>query len=190
MSILAQETSVLEAQGPTPLTIPDSPQTLNCQLAPLEHIPLPHDPPLPVIADSSEVVEESHERLVERVREVFPDVLPKHVFELLAIHETVYADNLFEVVIHILLEDRSYPKDLKGKASARDGEETASDFEEDVDYTILDANRHLGWVYRTLSLVRLDLPFLGRLLTCIIAIPSQKFPPPRYYVYPKDPLLT
>jgi len=106
-------------------------------------------------------VRESLERLVERVREVVPDVLPAHVFRLLSIHETVFADNLLDVVIHILLEDQSYPKDLKGKAKAREEDEedeTTVGFLEDtntnVDYLPLDANWHLGSAYWTLSLVR------------------------------------
>jgi hypothetical protein len=108
-------------------------------------------------------VQESLERLVERVREVVPDVLRTHVSRLLSIHETVFSDNLLEVVIHILLEDRSYPKDLKGKARAGEEdeeEETAVGLLENtntnVDYLPLVANRHPGSAYRTLSLVRFE----------------------------------
>jgi TRIAD3 protein (E3 ubiquitin-protein ligase RNF216) len=130
----------------------------NHQLTPpFEHIPLGHEPQSPIAVDAPEVEQESHERLVERVREVVPDVLPAHVFKLLSIHETAFANNLLDLVIHILLEDRSYPKDLKGKAKARTAEEKTTeipgDTDTDVDYLLLDANRHLGSTYRTLSMV-------------------------------------
>jgi TRIAD3 protein (E3 ubiquitin-protein ligase RNF216) len=97
------------------------------------------------------------------VREVVPDVLPAHVFELLAAHEAVPHYELLNVVIHILLEDRSYPKDIKGKGKARAAEERSAEISGDtntsVDYTRLDASRHLGRVYQDLSLVRINVPF-------------------------------
>jgi TRIAD3 protein (E3 ubiquitin-protein ligase RNF216) len=105
-----------------------------------------------------------HERLVERVREVVPDVLPAHVFELLAEHEAVPHVELLNVVIHILLEDRSYPKDIKGKGKAREPEEKSAEISGDtnrsVDYTHPDASRHLGRVYQDLSLVRINISFV------------------------------
>ena len=152
---------------------------------PLGHIPLSEEPPPPVTVDASEVVQESHERLVERVREVVPDVLPAHVFELLSIHETTFADNILDAVIHILLEDRSYPKDVKGKAKAKAFEEIEK-VSEDIDYTLLDTNRRLGSVYRTLSLVRFDIPFFRNLLTCVTAIPPKRFPRHRSHIRPGD----
>ena len=161
--ILEREPGAVQTRGPTPSTIPGSPQVPNHQLAPLdlEHTPLELEPPSPVAADTSDV-QESQERLVERVREVVPDVLPAHVFQLLSIYETAFADDLLDVIVHILLEDQSYPKDLKGKARAREeeDEETTLGFSGDadmnVDYLPLNANRHLGSVYRTLSLVCFD----------------------------------
>ena len=42
------------------------------------------------------------------------------------IHEPAFPNNLLDVVIDILLEDRSYPKDLKGKAKARATDEKAT----------------------------------------------------------------
>lgn len=154
-----------------PPVAPDSPQQSDHQLTPpLEHVPLAHESPPPADA-TSEAAPEPHERLVERVREVVPDVLPAHVFKLLAIHETAFADNLLNVVIHILLEDRSYPKDIKGKAKARASEEKptemSGDIDASVDYMDLGTNRHLGSVYQTLSLVRFDFPFIHTLLSCI-----------------------
>ncbi|KAI0001329.1 hypothetical protein BJV74DRAFT_819893 [Russula compacta] len=152
-----------EVQGgvqtmPLPLpVVPGSPQLSNHQLTPpLEYVPLAHESSPPAADAASEAAPEPHERLVERVREVVPDVLPAHVFNLLAIHETAVADNLLDVVIHILLEDRSYPKDIKGKVKARASEEKATeilgDIDTSVDYMDLGANRHLGSMYRTLSL--------------------------------------
>jgi TRIAD3 protein (E3 ubiquitin-protein ligase RNF216) len=160
--------------------MPGSPQVPSHQpTPPLEHIPLGEEPPPPVTADASEVVQESHERLVERVREVVPDVLPAHVFKLLSLHETTFANDILDAVIHILLEDRSYPKDVKGKAKAKvfekKIEEVSGDIDINADYTLLDTNRRLGSVYRTLSLVRFDIPFFRNLLTCVTAIPPQQF---------------
>jgi TRIAD3 protein (E3 ubiquitin-protein ligase RNF216) len=174
--VLAQETRALQSIDKSPPAIPGSPQVTTHRVTPFEHILPADEPPLPVIADASEVVQESLERQVERVREVIPDVLPTHVFDLLSIHEAAFSNNLLDIVIHILLEDRSYPKDLKGKAKAAEEEDTAEFLRGiymNVDYTVLDTNRHLGSVYRTLSLVRLDLAFLRTLLTFRIAIPLQ-----------------
>jgi hypothetical protein len=154
---------VVQTRDPTPPAIPDSPQAPNHQLTPFEYIPLGHESPPPVTADTPDVVRESLEGLVERVREVVPDVLPAHVFRLLSIHETVFPDNLPDVVIHILLEDQSYPKDLKGKGKARDEDdedEVTVGFLEDTDMNLgclsLDANWHPGSTYWTLSLVRFE----------------------------------
>jgi TRIAD3 protein (E3 ubiquitin-protein ligase RNF216) len=163
-SIPGQDSGVIQIRGPTPPAIPGSPQVPNHQLTPpVEHIQPGHEPQPPATADASEAVQESHERLVERVREVVPDVLPAHVFKLLSTHEDTFADNPLDVVIHILLEDRSYPKDLKGKAKARaaekETEESPGDIDTNMDYTLLDANRHLGSVYRNLSWVCFDFPF-------------------------------
>jgi hypothetical protein len=173
--VLAQETRALQSIDLSPPAIPGSPQVTTHRVTRFEHILPADEPPLPVIADASEVVQESHERLVERVREVIPDVLPAHVFDLLFIHEAAFSNNLLDIVIHILLEDRSYPKDVKWKAKA--AEEDTAEFLRDIymniDYTVLDTNRHLGSVYRALSLVRLDLAFLRTLLTFRIAIPLQ-----------------
>ena len=168
--------------------MPSSSQVPDHRLTPpVGHIPLGEEPPPPVTADASEVVQESHERLVERVREVVPDVLPAHVFKLLAMHETAFPNNLLDAVIHILLEDRSYPKDVKGKAKAVEKtEEVSGDIDTGVDYTLPDKNRRLGSVYRTLSLVRFDFPFLRKLLTCMTAIPPQQFPPHRSRIHPGD----
>jgi TRIAD3 protein (E3 ubiquitin-protein ligase RNF216) len=158
--------------------MPDSPQVPDHRLTPpFEHTPLGEELPPPVTADASEIVQESHERLVERVREVVPDVLPAHVLELLSMHETAFANNLLDAVIHTLLEDRSYPKDVKGKAKAvnKETEEVLGNIDTDVDYTLLDTNRRLGSTYRTLSLVCFDFPFFRKLLSCMTAIPPQQF---------------
>jgi hypothetical protein len=161
--LLGQELGV----QPRPLTPPatTAPGVSNRQLTPLlEHGPLPYKSLPPVSTPASEVTPETHERLVERVREVVPDVLPAHVFGLLAAHETVPRNDLLNVVIHILLEDRSYPKDIKGKGKARAaGEkpaENSGDTNTSVDYTCLDAGRRLGRVYRNLSIVRINVLFL------------------------------
>ena len=149
-----------------PLTPPatTAPQLPNHQVTPpLDHGPLPHDPPPRVPTPALEDAPEPHERLVERVREVVPDVLPAHVFDLLAAHETVFHNDILNVVIHILLEDRSYPKDTKGKGKARaDGENPAEISEgtnPSVDYTHPNADRRLGRAYRSLSIVRVNVPF-------------------------------
>jgi hypothetical protein len=157
MSVIVQEPGVVQSRSPTPPASPGSPQIPNRQLTPLE------PPTPPVSADASKVEQESHESLVERVREVVPDVLPAHVFDLLSIHEPAFPNNLLDVVIDILLEDRSYPKDLKGKAKARTSDkkttgETSGDIDTGVDYSLLDANRRLGSGYRTLSWVRFGFP--------------------------------
>jgi len=171
--------------------MPSSSQVPGHRLTPpLGHIPLGEEPPLPVTADASEVVQEPHERLVERVREVVPDVLPAHVVKLLSMHETAFPNNLLEAVIHILLEDRSYPKDVKGKGKAKavekKTEEVSGDIGADVDYTRPDKSRRLGSAYRTLSLVRFDFPLLRKLLTCLTAIPPQQFPPHRSHRRQRD----
>jgi hypothetical protein len=143
-----------------------TPQLPDRQTPPLEHDPLPHDPSPPPSADVPEVTPEPYERLVERVREVVPDVQPAHVFELLATRDTGVnnRDDLLNLVIHILLEDRSYPKDIKEKgkarASAEKAPETSGGANASVDYTLPNPDRHLGRVYRNLSLVRFNFPFL------------------------------
>ncbi|KAF8499743.1 hypothetical protein F5888DRAFT_1685256 [Russula emetica] len=131
-----------------------TPQLPDRQTPPPEHDPLPHESPPPASADASDVAPEPYERLVERVHEVVPDVLPAHVFDLLAAHDTGVnnRDNLLNLVIHILLEDRSYPKDIKGKGKARAAaEETSGDTNTSVDYTH-PPDRRLGRAYRNLSL--------------------------------------
>jgi TRIAD3 protein (E3 ubiquitin-protein ligase RNF216) len=178
----------MQFRDPTPPAIPGSPQVPNHQLTPpVEYIQPGHKPQPPATAEASEVVRESHERLVERVREVVPDVLPAHVFKLLSTHEDTFFNNLLDVVIHILLEDRSYPKDIKGKAKARaaekETEESPGDIRTNMDYTLLDANRRLGSVYQSLSLVCFDFPFFRTLLICMVAIPPQEFSLPRPHVH-------
>jgi len=152
--VLGQELGV-QTRPLTPSATTGTPQLPN-----LPPGPLPHESPPPVSTPDSEVAPEPYERLVERVREVVPDVLPRHVFELLAAHETVPHNDLLNVVIHILLEDQSYPKDIKWKGKERAAGEKSADILGDsntrVDYTHLDASRHLGRVYRDLSLVRID----------------------------------
>ncbi|KAH8993255.1 hypothetical protein EDB86DRAFT_2929485 [Lactarius hatsudake] len=123
---------------------------------PPELLPLVREPSPPVATPVSEVEQESHEVLVERVREVVPDVLPAHVFNLLDQHKAAFSGNLLDVVIHALLEDSSYPKDLKGKGKARAAKEDSSDILKDdstsINYANLDANRGRGPVYRGLCL--------------------------------------
>ena len=166
--LLGQELGV-RARPLTPPATTGAPEFSNRQLTPPEHDPLPHESPPPVSTPASDVAPETHERLVEQVREVVPDVLPAHVFDLLAAHETVPRNDLLNVVIHILLEDRSYPKDIKGKGKARaagdKSAEHSGDTNTSVDYTYLDASRRLGWVYRNLSIVRINVPFFRKLLT-------------------------
>jgi len=104
------------------------------------------------------VEQEPHKVLVQRVREVVPDVLPAHVFKLLDQHmAAAFSGNLLDLVIHKLLEDPSYPKDFKGKGKARAAKENPSDIlgnvDTSIDYAKLDANRSQGSVYRGLCLV-------------------------------------
>lgn len=162
-SLLGQELGA-QARPPTPPANTDAPQLPNHQLTPpAERGSLPRESPPRVITPAPEVVLEPHERLVERVREVVPDVLPAHVFELLAAHETNFHNDLLNVVIHILLEDRSYPKDIKGKGKARVSGEKAAEISGDtntsVDYTHPNAERRLGQTYRNLSIVRVNVTF-------------------------------
>ena len=132
-------------------------------ILPPEHVPLVREPSPPVathvLGVGQETQQETHEVLVERVREVVPDVLPAHVFNLLDQHKAAFADNLLDAVIHTLLEDSSYPKDLKGKGKATVANGTSSENPGDVDtsinYANFDANRSRGPVYRGLCLVRL-----------------------------------
>ena len=157
-SLLGQELGV-EARPLTPPATTDAPQLPDHQLTPpLDHGPLPHDPPPRVPTPALEDAPETQERLVERVREVVPDVLPAHVFDLLAAHETAFHNDILNVVIHILLEDRSYPKDIKGKGKARAAGEKPAEISggtnPSVDYTHPNADRHLGRAYRSLSIVR------------------------------------
>lgn len=127
---------------------------------PPEHFPLVREPLTPPVANPvSGDGEEPHEVLVERVREVVPDVLPAHVFNLLDQHKAAFSGNLLDAVIHHLLEDSSYPKDLKGKGKPRAAKENALENPVDVntgiDYAKFDPNRSRGPVYRGLCLVRL-----------------------------------
>jgi hypothetical protein len=156
----------LETKPLTPPAATGTPQLPDRQTPPLEHGPLPHESPPPASADVPEDAPEPYERLVERVREVVPDVQPAHVFDLLATRDTGVnnRDDLLNFVIHILLEDRSYPKDIKGKGkastAAEKAEETSRDTKPSVDYTHPTPDRRLGVAYRNLSLVRIDFPFL------------------------------
>jgi E3 ubiquitin-protein ligase RNF216 len=150
----------------TPPAATGTPHSPDHELTPLlEHDPVPRESLPPASADASEVAPEPYERLVERVREVVPDVLPAHVFDLLAERDTGIdnRDDLLNLVVHTLLEDRSYPKDIKGKGKARATVEKAAEISGDtdntsVDYTHPDPNRRLGRVYRNLSLVRTNFP--------------------------------
>ena len=161
----------LEAEPLTPLAATGTPQLPDRRTPPLEPDPLHHAPPPPASADVSEVAPESYERLVERVREVVPDVLPAHAFDLLATRDIGIdnRDDLLNLVIHILLEDRSYPKDIKAKGKARataeEAGETSGDTKTSVDYTHSNPDRRLGKVYRNLSLVRINFSFLLKLST-------------------------
>jgi TRIAD3 protein (E3 ubiquitin-protein ligase RNF216) len=143
-----------------PLADPGSHQLpYNEPTPPLGLVPLVREPSPPVATLVSRVEQQPHEVLVERVREVVPDVLPAHVFNLLNQHKAAISDNILDLVIHTLLEDPSYPKDLKGKGKARAAKDNPSEIPGDVntsvDYAILDANRSRGPVYRALCLVRL-----------------------------------
>jgi E3 ubiquitin-protein ligase RNF216 len=171
-ALLEQEQEVqLETKPLTPPAATGTPQLPDRQTPPPEHDPLPHESPPPASADPPEVAPEPYERLVERVREVVPDVLPAHVFDLLVSRDTGVdnRDDLLNLVIHILLEDRSYPKDIKGKGKARAAVEEAAEMSGDtntgVDYTHPNPDRRLGKGYRNLSLVRINFSFLFKLLT-------------------------
>lgn len=123
---------------------------------PPELVPLVREPSPPVATLVSGGGQESHEVLIERVREVVPDVLPAHVLNLLDQHKAAFLGNLLDVVIHTLLEDPSYPKNFKGKGKASMAKENLPEIPGDVDTTIdyanLDANRSQGPVYRALCL--------------------------------------
>jgi TRIAD3 protein (E3 ubiquitin-protein ligase RNF216) len=165
-----QEHGATQTELLVPPTAPGSPH--NHQLTPqLEDGAPAHELPPSITPSASEVAPESHERLVERVRDVVPDVLPAHVFKLLAIHETAFPDNLLDIVIDTLLEDQSYPKDIKGKAKARAVEEEPAENSGDIgtsaDYMQLDSNRRLGAAYRVLCLARFNIHFFRTQLTCI-----------------------
>jgi len=166
-----EEEMQLETKPLTPSAASGTPQLPDRQTPPLEHDPLPHESPPPASANVSEVAPESYERLVERVREVVPDVQPAHVFDLLATRDIGVnnRDDLLNLVIHILLEDRSYPKDLKEKGKARaaaeETAETSGDTNTSVDYTHPNPDRRLGLVYRKQSLVRINFTFLLKLPT-------------------------
>lgn len=133
-------------------------------------VPLVHEPSPPAATLVSGVEERLQEVLVKRVREVVPDVLPAHVFDLLDQHQAAHSDNILDLVIHTLLEDSSYPKDLKGKGKARAAKDNPSEIPGDVntsiDYAILDVNRSRGPVYRALCLVRLGPSLSHCSLTC------------------------
>jgi E3 ubiquitin-protein ligase RNF216 len=135
-----------------------------------EHVPVDHKSPQPVDTADSEVVQEPDERLVERVREVVPDVLPAHVFQLLAQHKAAFSDVLLDVVIHNLLEDQSYPRDTKGKGKERAVEKKLADILDDnmsVDYRHPNADRPVGPAYSVLSLVCINVLLPRMLLTCV-----------------------
>lgn len=165
-----EQESQLESKPLTPAAT-GTPQLPDRQTPPLEHDPLPHESPPPASADVPEVAPEPYERLVERVREVVPDVQPAHVFDLLATRDTGVnnRDDLLNLVTHILLEDRSYPKDIKEKGRARaapeEAAETSGNTNTSVDYTHPNPDRRLGKEYQNLSLVRINASFLLKLLT-------------------------
>lgn len=177
-ALLEQEQEVqLETKPLTPPAATGTPPLPDPRTPP-EHEPLPHESPPPASADVSEVAPEPepYERLVERVREVVPDVLPAHVFELLGTRDTGVnnRDDLLNFVVHILLEDPSYPKDIKGKGKARAVAEKAAETSEDantsVDYTHPNPDRRLGLVYRKQSLVRINFCInLSFFLNCRLA---------------------
>lgn len=165
-----EQESQLESKPLTPSAATGTPQLPDRQTPPLEHDSLPHESPPPASADVPEVAPEPYERLVERVREVVPDVQPAHVFDLLATRDTGVnnRDDLLNLVIHILLEDRSYPRDIKEKGKARaaaeEAAETSGSTNTSVDYAHPNPDRRLGKVYQNLSLVRINFPFLLKLL--------------------------
>ena len=154
-----------------PLANPDGLQLPYSELTPPpELVPLVREPPPPVATLASGVGQEPHEVLVERVREVVPDVLPAHVFKLLGHHKATFSGNLLDTVILKILEEPSYPKDLKGKGKARATKEKPSEISGDdntsIDYANLDDNRSRGSVYRELCSVRLGTSLLRCSLTC------------------------
>ncbi len=159
---LLEQQELVQTKPLMPPAATGTPHPPDHKLIPLlEHDPVPHESLPPASADASEVVPEPYERLVERVREVVPDVLPAHVFDLLAERDTGIdnRDDLLNLVIHILLENRTYPKDIKGKGKATATAEKAAEISGDtintsVDYTHPDPNRRLGRAYWNLSLVR------------------------------------
>jgi TRIAD3 protein (E3 ubiquitin-protein ligase RNF216) len=135
-----------------------NPQLPYGELAPPPELFPPVHAPSPTVATPVSGDEQvPHEVLVERVREVVPDVLPAHVFDLLDRHKAAFTGNLLDAVIHHLLEDPSYPKDLKGKGKARTAKENPlgnpGDVNTGIDYAKFDANRSRGPVYRGLCLV-------------------------------------
>jgi E3 ubiquitin-protein ligase RNF216 len=140
-------------------------------LAP-DHVPVNHERLPPANTASAKIAQEPDERLVERVREVVPDVLPSHVLKLLAQHKkATFSGLLLDVIIHNLLEDQSYPRDAKGKGKERAAEKKLVEFfgnnSMNIEYTHPNADKPAGSTYRVLSMVCINSSLLRRFLTCV-----------------------
>jgi E3 ubiquitin-protein ligase RNF216 len=137
-----------------------------------DHAPVNHELPPPANTAYAKVAQEPDERLVERVREVVPDVLPSHVLKLLAQHKkATFSGILLDVIIHNLLEDQSYPRDTKGKGKERAAEKKLVEFfgnnSMNIDYTHPNADKPVGSAYRVLCMVCINSSLLRRFLTCV-----------------------
>lgn len=167
-----------------------NPQLPYGELAPPPELFPPVHAPSPTVATPVSGDEQvPHEVLVERVREVVPDVLPAHVFDLLDRHKAAFTGNLLDAVIHHLLEDPSYPKDLKGKGKARTAKENPlgnpGDVNTGIDYAKFDANRSRGPVYRGLCLPHLHSNFPGvdrNYLSVVLALHKACYAPTYLYL--------
>ncbi|KAI0055178.1 hypothetical protein BV25DRAFT_284450 [Artomyces pyxidatus] len=163
---------------PTPQIRPPTPPPIAFDVDFDEFIHVPYDHPLEptrpprvptpphdvVDVDFNEFIHDPHEHYVAQVREVVPDVLAAHVFELVERYEVAHPEDVVGAVLHALFEDPTYPKEVrdkgKGKAVDRSGQDSSSG---GTDYSRTD-REHLGLAYRTLALEQLyvDFPAIPR----------------------------
>lgn len=147
-----------EAKEPSlPLDHHDNvPSTSHASHPLVQHIPSSVPGPSTHV-DTPEIRRNPIDVYTDQVLEIVPDVLPEHVHMLVTRYVQISKDNALEQVLHILLEDPTYPKvDKKGKGKRKreaDDEDAKKSGKVNVDYGDKDRHSEGGPFYIDLALV-------------------------------------
>ena len=99
-----------------------------------------------------------HSKHLALILEVVPDVLPRHVGELIERHYPTHNDQVVERVLEVLFDDPSYPKVEKKGETKRKALEIEDLLERPpsrvkIDFASVDRLKPAGRNYRKLTLV-------------------------------------